>query len=107
MNESEFERLCESNLLILIDIPIPSTKIGYARPLGLVPELKEKSYQQDARQASEDTNWREIMGNMIKGIAPVRILCHPDVRNLVSNIYEPVETNMAKLLANLLELDAP
>lgn len=107
MNESEFEILCRSEMLIIIDIPIPSTKVGYARPLGVVPELKEKSYQQDTRQATADTGWYEIMNNMVKEIAPMRILCHPDVRNLVSNLYNPVEANMARLLNEFLGLNTP
>ncbi len=101
MTKSEFEKLCESHLLILVDIPDAKKKIGYARPLGVVPELREKSYQQDTRQTSVDGEWRKIMGEMVKGIAPVRVLCHPDVRNLVSSIYsrdDKLETAMANLL---------
>lgn len=101
MTKSDFERLCESHLLILVDIPDAKKKIGYARPLGVVPELREKSYQQDTRQASVDGAWRKIMGEMVEGIAPVRVLCHPDVRNLVSSIYsrdDKLETAMANLL---------
>ena len=107
MNESDFERLSKSELLIIIDVPTPSTKIGYARPLGVVPELKERSYQQDARQATADTGWYDIMSNMIKEIAPMRILCHPDVRNLVSNLYNPVDANMLRLLDEFLGLNMP
>ena len=99
---SEFEMLCRSNLLILIDVPNPKKKVGYDRPLGVVPELKEKSYQQEPRQAMEDRPWRDIMESMIKGIAPVRVLCHPAVRNLVSFTYTPVEKEMAKLVAEAL-----
>jgi HD superfamily phosphohydrolase len=102
ISESAFEKLCKSHLLILIDIPNPSKKIGYDRPLGLVPELKEKSYQQDARQPAEDKSWREITSRMIEGIAPVRILCHSDIRNLVSALFVPVETSIAKELESLL-----
>jgi hypothetical protein len=106
MSETDFENLCESHQLILVDIPDAPKKIGYARPLGVVPELREKSYQQDTRQATEDKEWRKIMANMVEGIAPVRILCHPDVRNLVSSIYSrnntKLETVMATLLRDLL-----
>lgn len=101
MSQTDFEKLCESHLLILVDIPPAQKKIGYARPLGVVPELREKSYQQDTRQASEDKDWRAIMAKMVAGIAPVRVLCHPDVRNLVSSIYArnmKLETAMANLL---------
>jgi hypothetical protein len=41
---------------------------------------------------------------MMEGIAPVRVLCHPDIRNLVSALFEPVETAMAKELSELLTL---
>lgn len=103
MNESDFEMLCASHLLILVDIPNTPRKIGYDRPLGVVPELKEKSYQQDARQAHEDKSWRKIMTEMIQGIAPVRVLCHPDVRNLIGSIYDPVELEMETLLDGILK----
>jgi hypothetical protein len=102
MTQSYFEKLCASNLLVLLDIPIPSKKMGYNRPLGVVPELKEKSYQQNARAASEDKKWTEIMREMMEGISPVRVLCHPDIRNLVSALYEPVEVSMANELKELL-----
>jgi serine/threonine protein kinase len=102
LSETEFDKLCETHLLVLIDVPLPSKKIGYDRPLGVVPELREKSYYQDTRQAFEDTSWRDIMGAMITGIAPVRILCHPDVRNLVSALYAPVGPWMAEELESLL-----
>jgi len=85
VTRKDFEILCKSNLLILVDVP--SLKIGYARPIGVVPELREKSYDQGARQAHEDTPWHDIMVKMTEGIAPVRILCHPAVRNLVSGAY--------------------
>jgi len=106
MSETDFEKLCASQLLILVDIPDAQKKIGFARPLGVVPELREKSYQQDTRQAAEDKEWRKIMAKMVEGIAPVRVLCHPDVRNLVSSVYSrnntKLETAMAKLLRDLL-----
>jgi HD superfamily phosphohydrolase/serine/threonine protein kinase len=102
MSHSDFDKLSSSHLLILVDIPYAAKKTGYGRPLGVVPELKEKSYQQDTRQASEDNGWRNIMTRMIEGIAPVRVLCHPNVRNLVSSIYAPVETSMADLLSDTL-----
>jgi len=87
VTRKDFELLCKSNLLILVDVP--SLKIGYARPIGVVPELREKSYDQGAREAREDTAWHDIMVKMTEGIAPVRILCHPAVRNLVSGVYAP------------------
>ena len=52
-----------------------------------MPELKEKLYHQNVRQAAEDKPWRKIMEDMVEGSAPVRILCHPDVRNLVNAVY--------------------
>ncbi len=99
-----FEKLRTHHMIVLLDVPNPSRKIGYERPLGVVPELKEKSYHQDSRQATEDKNWRDIMVKMIQGVAPVRLLCHPDLRNLVSVLYAPVETRMARELRELLGL---
>jgi HD superfamily phosphohydrolase len=102
MSKSDFDEFCESHLVVLIDIPKPSKKIGYERSLGVVPELREKSYQQDTRLAFEDTNWRSIMNSMNDSIAPVRLLAHPEVRNLISVIFTPVEVSMAKELSGLL-----
>lgn len=91
LDKPGFETLCKNNLLILIDIPNPAKKVGYDRPLGIVPELKEKSYYQHTRQASEDEAWRQIMSSTMAGIAPVRILCHPEIRNVLGSIFAPVE----------------
>lgn len=91
LDKPGFETLCKNNLLVLIDIPNPVKKVGYDRPLGIVPELKEKSYYQHTRQASEDEAWRKIMISTMEGIAPVRILCHPEIRNVLGSIFAPVE----------------
>lgn len=114
MDETDFDKLCASHLLMLIDVPSPSKKVGYDRPLGVVPELKEKSYHEETRQAAEDKDWREIMDKMTEGIAPVRVLCHPDIRNIVSAAYEKtghrhvsVEQKIAQALASLLGLKTP
>lgn len=112
MTSSDFERLCDAHLLVLIDVPTPSEKVGFKRPLGIVPELKERSYQQDPRQAMEDRGWREAVTKLMNSIAPVRVLCHPKVRNLVSAAYAPeersaekaksVEKSMAELIQSIL-----
>ncbi len=103
LEETDFDRLCASNLLILIDIPRPSLKIGYERPLGIVPELKEKSYHQHSKEATEDVKWRETTKQMLESIAPVRVLCHPDILNMLSACYSPPVapgTNVEDGLAN-------
>jgi len=106
MNKSSFDKLASSRLLILIDIPVPAKKIGFDRPLGIVPELRDKASQQDVRQASEDKLWRETMTRMVGGIAPVRILCHPHVRNLVCAAYSPLDGTMATEVTGILaEID--
>jgi HD superfamily phosphohydrolase len=98
MSDSDFDNLSRANLLIIIDIPDAGRKIGYDRPLGIVPELKDKSYQQDTRKAHDDKEWQSTIASMIRGISPVRVLCHPDVRNLVSSLYKPRE--IEKLIAD-------
>jgi hypothetical protein len=97
MNQTEFDALSDANLLILVDVPHPRKKGGgYERPLGVVPELKERLYHHDGRQATEDTEWKDIMESMMEGSAPVRVLCHPDVRNLVSAAFAPSEGQSAE-----------
>ena len=81
-----------------------------ARILGiLTPELKEKSYSQGSRQATEDKDWAQITAKMFAGISPIRVLCHPDVRNLVSSVYaqltpadSTLETKIADEINSLL-----
>lgn len=90
---ANFEELHRSHLLLLIDVPTASKKIGHVRPIGVVPELKEKSYSQGTRQAHEDEAWHKIMKKMIEGIAPIRVLCHPDIRNMVSTVWGPTRRN--------------
>ena len=102
LKQDEFSALCEHNLLILVDVPRPSNKVGYERPLGVVPELKERSYHQDARLATEDKRWKKTMQSMIEAIAPVRILCHPQVANLVSLAYEQSEHSLVKELEGVI-----
>jgi HD superfamily phosphohydrolase len=91
ISKDEFDELCESHLLILVDIPQPSEKMGYKQALGIVPELKEKSYHPDTRQARDDAPWRGTLNKMIDGVAPIRVLCHPDVRSAISSVYAPVD----------------
>ena len=98
INQNEFEQLYKSNLLIIIDIPLSSKKIGFDRPLGIVPELRGKTYLQDVRPAIEDKIWGNTMEEMIKSIAPIRILCHPTIRNIVSLSLAPIEKSIADLI---------
>jgi HD superfamily phosphohydrolase len=112
MDENGLDLLARQHLLILIDLPRPDQKIGYDEPLGVVPELKERLYHQDARQAFGDIAWRNIMVNMTMSSAPLRILCHPDIRTLVSAAYAPsedsssgpLESNFARVLADAMGL---
>ena len=102
ISPSQFDRICSGNLLVLIDIPRPSSKVGYDRPLGIVPELKERSYHHDSHAATEDAAWRETVEKMLNGIAPVRILCHPRVRNLVAASFAPADSSLAAELRDIL-----
>ncbi len=91
LDKLEFEQLCHDNLLVLIDIPNPAKKVGYDRPLGIVPELKEKSYYQHTRQATEDEEWRNIMTGSMSGIGPIRVLCHAEIRTVLGSVFAPIE----------------
>lgn len=112
MGKDDLDKLASEHLMVIIDLPRPDHKVGYDRPLGVVPELKERLYHQDARQAFEDTQWRDIMKNMVGTSAPLRILCHPDVRTIVSAAYAPtdprsaetLESKLAKVLADAMGL---
>jgi hypothetical protein len=100
LTETDFDKLAKAHLLMIVDIPSAGRKIGYDRPLGVVPELRQKSTQQETLNAHEDAAWHEVMRTMIQDIAPIRVLCHPDIRNLVTSLYTPLD--IEKLLTSLL-----
>jgi len=95
---SEVKSICSANLAILVDIPNPEHKSGYqpARPVMIVPELRQKTYYQETdkpyplNSASYD----------LTSISQTRILCHPALRQAIGQTYrEPsIRQQMARIV---------
>lgn len=75
----ERDRLFANNLVILVDIPDPGKYTESYRPLIYQQELQRKTYYHDDVTPIEDKNLSNAIEFLMKSIAPVRILCHPDV----------------------------
>ncbi len=86
--QDAIDQLFARNLILLIDVPRPSEKIGFDRPLNIVPELRAKTYYQEVQHPEEAGRYRESLESLMETIAPVRVLCHPDVRQVISKNIE-------------------
>ncbi|MDG7000659.1 MAG: HD domain-containing protein, partial [Nitrososphaerota archaeon] len=92
----EVERLLNLDLAILIDVPNPSQKNPRkARPLMIVPELKEKVYLQETSKPVLAVDWTP---RMMDSIAPLRVLCHPRLRLIVSGTIPSLRATVKDLL---------
>jgi HD superfamily phosphohydrolase len=100
-SKEEAERLFDEQLCILIDIPDPESKLGYTygRPLFFVPELKQRTYYQEADEPPQEgknvlETWRSI--------APLRVLCHPTLLQPVSKAMFPAYRQITDLLTEII-----
>lgn len=82
-----FNILFQNYQVILIDIPNP--KIAESRrPLIYMPEIQKKTYYEENITPLEDTYLKESLNSLYNSIAPVRILCHPEVRQWIGACIE-------------------
>lgn len=102
LNPDELESLRKNNLLILVDIPNPRTKRGFQQPLAIVPELKQKSYYQEMSQAQQDSEWSQVLSSMMDASAPVRLLCHPALRNDASRALLNKKGSIANVIKDVI-----
>jgi HD superfamily phosphohydrolase len=72
------DMLFTNNLVILADIPDPKKYAESYRPLMYQQELQMKTYYGDDVTPIEEKNLSNAIESLMKSIAPVRILCHPD-----------------------------
>lgn len=83
------QRLFGEHLVVLVDIPVYKRMTGRDRPLIYVPELERKTYyRQDPVEADNLTN---ALDSLMKSISPVRVMCHPDLRQWIGYCVEPDE----------------
>jgi len=87
----EVQRLLTTNLAILIDIPDPRKITGFGRPLIYVPELERKTYYHERMSPIKAESLTESMELLMDSIAPIRVLCHPSIRQWVCSCVSPNE----------------
>ena len=80
------ESIFNENLAILVDIPNYKRFVP-DRPLVYVPELQNKTYYQESPTQSSYLN--EALDSLMKSISPVRVLCHPQLRQRVGACVSP------------------
>lgn len=85
----DVRRLFTSNLLVLVDIPDPEKYAGTGRPLIYVPELERKTYYQNGILPVRADNLVRALEFLMKSISPVRVLCHPDIRQWIGACFRP------------------
>jgi hypothetical protein len=91
-------KLFETQLVILVDTPRPS-RLTSDRPLYYVPELERKTYYHDNMPPVEAVDLRDALISLTKSISPVRVLCHPDVRQWIGVTIRPHEMRTAVISA--------
>lgn len=88
---NEVQSLLTSNLLVLVDIPDPEKYAGTGRPLIYVPELERKTYYHRDILPVKADNLVRALEFLMKSISPVRVLCHPDIRQWIGACFRPNE----------------
>jgi len=98
----EVERLFLENLAILVDVP-NLKRITDERPLIYMPELERKTYYHQSVLPTEAQSLTKSQRSLMESISPVRILCHPDLRQWLhvcmspSDILTAVEGALEKI----------
>lgn len=82
------ESIFDENLAILVDTPNYKRFVS-DRPLVYVPELQSKTYYQESPAQSYNLN--EALDSLMKSISPIRVLCHPQLRQRVGACVSPDE----------------
>jgi hypothetical protein len=101
-NLEEADIIFQQNLAILVDIPDQMRSTGSDRPLYIVPELKEKSYYESGEAPVEAPGWRDAMDILMTSIAPVTVLCHGRLRQLISASISDLQPKLIGLLQQTL-----
>ncbi|MCW4019356.1 MAG: HD domain-containing protein [Candidatus Bathyarchaeota archaeon] len=83
-SQDEVGKHFTQELAIIIDIPDREKLIKDRRPLVYVPELQRKTYFQETQDPIKAEQFMNSIEALLGTIAPIRVLCHPHVRQAVS-----------------------
>ena len=86
--EDRVEEIFNNNLAILFDIPNYKRFLA-DRPLIYVPELQGKTYYDE--KPTESRNLSDALNYLMKSISPIRVLCHPELRQWIGACISPDE----------------
>lgn len=86
--QDKVEDIFVNNLVILVDIPNYKRFVP-DRPLIYLPELQSKTYYRE--NPAESHYLATALNALMKSISPVRVLCHPDVRQWIGACISPEE----------------
>ncbi|MCJ7635073.1 hypothetical protein MUP77_22120, partial [Candidatus Bathyarchaeota archaeon] len=86
--EDEIEKIFKNNLAVLVDIPNYKRFVS-DRPLIYMPELQSKTYYYES--PSESYGLTDALDSLMKSISPIRVLCHPELRQWIGACISPEE----------------
>ncbi|MBI4560246.1 MAG: protein kinase [Candidatus Hydrogenedentes bacterium] len=81
---------------ILIDVPDP--QYGGALNLCIIPELEGLKSNHEAKMHASlimEKVWREVYAGLMESICKIRVFCHPQIREIVSNVLKYEGLNQA------------
>jgi HD superfamily phosphohydrolase len=96
----DVEDVLSKHLAILVDVP-SLKRITNGRPLIYMPELERKTYYHPSTLPSEAVSLTKAEGLLLESVSPVRILCHPDLRQWLH--YCVNQTKLLELIDGVLE----
>ncbi len=94
------QKIFSTNLAILVDIPNVK-RITAERPLIYMPELERKTYYHPSTLPAEAESLSKAQDILMESISPVRILCHPDLRQWLH--YCVKQSKLLEIIDSVLE----
>lgn len=88
----DVDTIFSENLTILVDIP-NLARITKERPLIYMPELERKTYYPQSQSPIEAQRLDKSQKSLMESVSPVRVLCHPELRQLLHVCIKPSEIN--------------
>lgn len=88
---TEIAQVFDNNLAVLLDIPNPKVMITSERPLIYVSELERKTYFDQTLSPMKAEGLSKSLELLMQSISPVRVLCHPKVRQPILLYFDKNE----------------
>jgi len=88
---TEIAQIFTNNLALLVDIPNPKVMITSERPLIYVPELERKTYFDQNLSPMKADGLSKSLDALMQSISPIRVLCHPKVRQPILLYFDKNE----------------